>query len=79
MTNSTAVQDWIRIHRLLLERETAFTDLALRAVAGEVTTEHLAQQRAALIELRERCSAAYENAFPDAARATRARTPAGPA
>ena len=60
----SAVHIWLAIHRELLDRENAFTDLAIRAAAGHVSTHELAQQRSELMKLRERCSAAYDRAFP---------------
>lgn len=60
---------WLQVHRRLLQQEAAFTDLALRAAKGEVSLDELAAERAALMELREECVAAYEKAFPSAARA----------
>lgn len=47
--------------------ETAFTDLALRAVNGDVPPEHLQQERLHLHAARDLCTAAYERAFPKSA------------
>jgi hypothetical protein len=60
------VDDWLRIHRLLMDKETAFTDLALRAAAGEVSLEELDEQRQELMALRELCNAVYKRTFPPA-------------
>lgn len=63
----TAVQDWLAVHRELLNREAAFTDVAIRAALGQITMDELSEQRRELVDLRERCSAAYELAFPRSA------------
>ena len=61
------VQQWLQIHRELMELETAFTDLAMRAVHGEVPPDQLQQERLHLLTTRELCTAAYERAFPRSA------------
>lgn len=61
------VREWLQIHRELVELETAFTDLAIRAVDGEVPTEQLQQERLHLLTTRELCTSAYERAFPKSA------------
>lgn len=61
------VQEWLEIRRRLLEMETAFTDLALRAVNGDVPPEQLQQERLHLHAARDLCTAAYERAFPKSA------------
>ena len=61
------VQEWLQIHRELMQLETAFTDLAMRAVHGEVAADRLQQERLHLLAMRELCTAAYERAFPKAA------------
>jgi hypothetical protein len=58
------VQEWLQIHRQLVELETAFTDLAIRAVQGDVPPDQLQRERIHLITTRELCTAAYERAFP---------------
>lgn len=58
------VEDWLRVHRALLEKEAAFTDLALLAASGQISLEHLNEEREDLMALRARCTAAYERAFP---------------
>lgn len=57
------VQEWLQVHRALLEREAAFTDLAIRAVDGQVSPEELDEQRKSLMALRALCTAVYEKAF----------------
>lgn len=64
MQTSAAVEDWLRVHRQLLASEAAFTDSAMRAAAGEITLEALAEERRQLMELRALCTAVYETAFP---------------
>lgn len=68
MQDPLHVQDWLRVQRMLLKKEAAFTDLALRAAAGEVSLESLAEERESLEGLRELCTAAYAKAFPGASR-----------
>ena len=58
------IDEWLEVHRELVERESAFTTLALRAAAGEVSAEELSEQRDALMQLRAHCTAVYEKAFP---------------
>lgn len=65
--NSTAVEDWLRIRRALLEMETEFTSLAIRVAVGEESEQLLQQQRPLLEAQRALCTAAYERAFPKAA------------
>jgi hypothetical protein len=60
------VDDWLRVHRELMEKEAAFTELAVRAASGEVPQEELDQQREKLMGLRALCTAIYEKAFPKA-------------
>lgn len=64
MPDRSAVDDWLRAHRMLLEKETAFTDLALRAAAGEVSLQELDEERQALMALRALCTSVYQKAFP---------------
>jgi len=40
-TSNSAVEDWLQIHRQLLESETVFTDLAIKAARGEVAKRGL--------------------------------------
>lgn len=63
MENS-AIQDWLAVHRELITREAAFTDLAIQAARGELPMEELDRRRAELVELRNRCAAVYDRAFP---------------
>jgi hypothetical protein len=60
-----AFNDWLNTHRELLKLETAFTDLAIQAATGEVSSELLAQQRVVLEATRALCSSAYRRAFPN--------------
>lgn len=53
--------------------EASFTVLAMKAAEGEYPEEQLAEKGALLEASRERCAAAYQRAFPNAAR--RARRP----
>jgi len=64
MPDRTLVDDWLHVHHLLLEKESAFTEVALRAAAGEISPEELNEERGALMALRALCSAVYEKAFP---------------
>lgn len=64
MQSTHDIEQWLRIHRLLMEKEAAFTDLAIRAVDGSVSRETLDQEREALMALRELCTSMYEKAFP---------------
>lgn len=64
MRNSKAVQDWLRVHRLLMDKEAAFTELAMQAAAGEIAIEVLDEERRALMTLRAHCTVVYEAAFP---------------
>jgi hypothetical protein len=68
MPDNTTVQDWIKIHRELLQQEAAFTDIALKAAAGEITVAELDEQRQILMALRELCAVTYERAFGRPAR-----------
>lgn len=63
MQRSTAVQEWLRVHKTLLEKETAFSELALRAASGELSLDVLDQERRALMSLRTHCTSVYEAAF----------------
>jgi hypothetical protein len=60
----SSVDDWLLIHRLLMDKEIAFTDLALRAAAGEVSVEELDGHRQELMGLRDLCTAVYKKTFP---------------
>ena len=62
------VENWIKVHRALMDMEAAFTDLALRAASGEVPIHELDAARNRLMATRELCTAAYERAFPKATR-----------
>jgi hypothetical protein len=67
MQQAEHVREWLEIHRQLIDLESAFTDLAMRAVHGEVPEARLQQERLHLLTTRELCTAAYERAFPKAA------------
>jgi hypothetical protein len=67
LTAGYDVQDWIRIHRLLIDKEVQFTDLAIQVANGEVRPSELEVERAALLALRELCNATYQKAFPASA------------
>jgi hypothetical protein len=58
------IDEWLRVHRGLMAAETAFTELAMQAAAGEVSVEDLNRERTSLMQLRAKCTAAYEKAFP---------------
>lgn len=62
--NNQAVQDWLSIRRTLLQKEAAFTELAMRTIHGEVSEADLEMERKALEGTRELCSEAYRRAFP---------------
>lgn len=62
MPNSS-VQTWLSIHRELVAREAAFTDLAISAANGGLSMDELDRHRKQLIGLRQRCADAYEHAF----------------
>jgi hypothetical protein len=64
--NPQPVDDWLKVHRLLIAEETNFTDLAIRAASGAVSTEELTAARERLVAMREICSLAYAKAFPGA-------------
>lgn len=64
MPTAAAVQEWIQIHRTLIDKESAFTDLAIRAASGAASAETLQAQHEELMAIRLLCAAAYEKAFP---------------
>lgn len=66
MTDRALVDDWIRVHRQLMEQEAAFTKLAERAAQGEVPDDELDRARAQLLAMRELCNAIFTKAFPNA-------------
>ncbi len=59
-----AVQEWLRVHHALMEKEAAFSKLAMQVASGQASLESLDEERRALVELRAHCSVMYENAFP---------------
>lgn len=66
--NPAAMQDWLRIHRRLVELEAEFSEVAMRAAAGEITVDELQEKRNHLTAMRDLCSAIYEKAFGSARR-----------
>ena len=64
MSQTKAVEEWLQIRRRLIELETEFTDKAIKALDGGITSKELESHRQALIEARALCSAAYSRAFP---------------
>lgn len=66
MESGNFVEDWLKIHRELIDAETAFTDLAIKAANGSVPAEDLDAARKSLLALRELCSVIYLKAFPNA-------------
>ena len=60
------VDEWLRVHRELMEKEAAFTTLAIRAADGSIPLRDLETERQALMALRALCTAVYEKAFPKA-------------
>lgn len=64
--NNEIVQEWLRVHRALLDREARFTTLALKAAEGELSLQQLQEERALLEAERDLCAAAYRRAFPGA-------------
>jgi hypothetical protein len=65
-TNPSPVEDWLKVHRQLIAEETNFTDLAIKAASGSVSAEELTAARERLVAMREICSLAYAQAFPNA-------------
>jgi hypothetical protein len=61
---NAAVEDWLRVHRQLMDQERDFAELALKAAAGEITENELQTARVQLMALRELCSVVYGKAFP---------------
>ena len=64
MFDQCAVQDWLRVHRQLVQEEAAFSEVAMRAATGEIRLEELQEKRLQLMAMRELCAAVYEKAFP---------------
>ena len=67
MADRTLLEDWLRAHRLLVEKESAFTEVALRFEAGEISSEELEEERQALMAMRALCTAGYQKAVPEPA------------
>jgi hypothetical protein len=66
---ASRVEEWLRVHRLLMEKEAAFNEIALRAAAGELSLDELDRERNVLMGLRALCTSVYEQAFPRSTRA----------
>jgi hypothetical protein len=49
-----------------MEKEAAFSDIAVRAAAGEISEQVLDQERHELMGLRALCTEVYAKAFPNA-------------
>jgi hypothetical protein len=64
MTDRKRVDEWLRVHRELMDKEAAFTELAVRAANGSVPVAELDEERKALMAMRALCTAVYEKAFP---------------
>ena len=62
--NNEAVQDWLKVRRLLLDMETEFTSLAIAVASGSGSETELLQKRELLEATRELCAAAFRRAFP---------------
>jgi hypothetical protein len=62
--NAQAVEDWLRVRRDLLDKEAAFTSLAIKVAQGQEPEQLLQTERQVLEGMRELCSAAYRRAFP---------------
>lgn len=60
----SAVQEWLRVHRMLVQQEAAFSEIAMRAAAGEISVDELHDERDLLMAMRALCMAVYEKAFP---------------
>jgi hypothetical protein len=64
LPDKSAIDDWLRVHRDLMDEERDFTELALKASSGELTPEELEAARQHLMAMRELCTAVYAKAFP---------------
>jgi hypothetical protein len=64
MPDSNDVEAWLQVHRELMEREAAFTDLALQAATGALAVAELEGERRKLMDLRTFCVSMYAKAFP---------------
>lgn len=63
MFDQCAVQDWLRVHRQLVQEEAEFSELAMRAATGEIGMDELQERRLHLMAMRALCAAVYEKAF----------------
>ena len=64
----SAIRDWLRIHRMLVDLEAEFSEVAMRAAAGEISVDELQDKRGHLMAMRDLCSSVYERAFGGARR-----------
>ncbi|MCD6077620.1 MAG: hypothetical protein K0R89_1558 [Ramlibacter sp.] len=64
MPDRTQVDEWLRVHRMLMDKEAAFTDLAIRAAEGAISVTELDKEREALMDLRALCTSIYQKTFP---------------
>ena len=63
MSNPSAIQEWLDVHRQLMALEAEFAALGVDAASGKVARHELEQHRAFLVDARQHCSAAYSRAF----------------
>lgn len=61
--DQSAMADWLRVHRRLVELEAEFADAAMRAAAGEISEDELQEKRNDLMGMRDLCTAIYQKAF----------------
>jgi hypothetical protein len=59
-----AVDEWLRVHRQLMDEERKFTEIAIKAASGEIEERELQAARQQLMALRSLCTTVYEKAFP---------------
>jgi hypothetical protein len=64
----SAMQDWLRVHRRLVELEAEFSDAAMRAAAGKIGMEELQEKHELLLGMRDLATAVYEKAFANTPR-----------
>lgn len=62
-TDHSPVQDWLKVHRQLMDAEVAFSDTAIKHSNGEISAEELSEARKELMALRELCTVIYAKAF----------------
>jgi hypothetical protein len=63
MQNPDRVEDWLRVHRTLMEKEAAFAELAIKAASGTLSVSQLDEERQVLMALRTLCTTVYEKTF----------------